>query len=98
MKMVSMAAVLAALCVPLWSGAQSYPAKTVKIVAPVQPGGGVDLTARTVAEQLTKSMGQSFIVENVSGGGGVIASQAVKNAPPDGYTLMLAYVATHGTN
>jgi len=69
--------------------AQGYPAKTVKIVAPVQPGGGVDLTARTVAEQLTKSMGQSFIVENVSGGGGVIASQTVKNAPPDGYTLML---------
>jgi tripartite-type tricarboxylate transporter receptor subunit TctC len=81
---------------PAWS--QAYPAKTVKIVAPVQPGGGVDLTARTVAEQLTRSMGQSFIVENVSGGGGVIASQAVKNAPPDGYTLMLGYVATHGTN
>jgi len=77
--------------------AQGYPAKTVKIVAPVQPGGGVDLTARTVAEQLTKSMGQSFIVENVSGGGGVIASQTVKNAAPDGYTLMLGYVATHGT-
>jgi tripartite-type tricarboxylate transporter receptor subunit TctC len=77
--------------------AQGYPTKTVKIVAPVQPGGGVDLTARTVAEQLTKSMGQSFIVENVSGGGGVIASQTVKNAPPDGYTLMLGYVATHGT-
>jgi tripartite-type tricarboxylate transporter receptor subunit TctC len=81
---------------PAWS--QAYPSKTVKIVAPVQPGGGVDLTARTVAEQLTRSMGQSFIVENVSGGGGVIASQAVKNAPPDGYTLMLGYVATHGTN
>jgi len=81
---------------PAWS--QAYPSKTVKIVAPVQPGGGVDLTARTVAEQLTKSMGQSFIVENVSGGGGVIASQQVKNAPPDGYTLMLGYVATHGTN
>ena len=63
----------------------------------MQPGGGVDLTARTVAEQLTKSMGQSFIVENVSGGGGVIASQTVARAAPDGYTLMLGYVATHGT-
>jgi tripartite-type tricarboxylate transporter receptor subunit TctC len=77
--------------------AQGYPSRPVKIVAPVQPGGGVDLTARTVAEQLTKSMGQSFIVENVSGGGGVIASQAVARAAPDGYTLMLGYVATHGT-
>jgi len=94
-KMIAAAAVLA-FAIPS-AFAQGYPAKTVKIVAPVQPGGGVDLTARTVAEQLTKSMGQSFIVENVSGGGGVIASQTVKNAPPDGYTLMLGYVATHGT-
>jgi tripartite-type tricarboxylate transporter receptor subunit TctC len=77
--------------------AQAYPTRTVKIIAPVQPGGGVDLTARTVAEQLTKSMGQSFIVENISGGGGVIASQTVARAAPDGYTLMLGYVATHGT-
>jgi tripartite-type tricarboxylate transporter receptor subunit TctC len=76
---------------------QPYPTKTVKIIAPVQPGGGVDLVARTVAEQLTRSMGQSFIVENVSGGGGVIASQNVARAAPDGYTLMLGYVATHGT-
>ena len=90
-------AVLALMSQPFASHAQTYPAKTVKIVAPVQPGGGVDLTARTVAEQLTRSMGQSFIVENVSGGGGVIAAQTVKNAPPDGYTLMLGYVATHGT-
>jgi tripartite-type tricarboxylate transporter receptor subunit TctC len=84
-------------CLPLAAQSQSYPTKTVKIVAPVQPGGGVDLTARTVAEQLTRSMGQSFIVENVSGGGGVIAAQNVARAAPDGYTLMLGYVATHGT-
>jgi len=77
---------------------QAYPSRPVKIIAPVQPGGGVDLTARTVADLLTKSMGQSFIVENISGGGGVIAAQNVKNAAPDGYTLMLGYVATHGTN
>lgn len=77
--------------------AQSYPTRTVKIIAPVQPGGGVDLVARTVAEFLTKAMGQSFIVENVSGGGGVIAAQNVARAAPDGYTLMLGYVATHGT-
>jgi len=78
--------------------AQDYPAKTVKIIAPVQPGGGVDLVARTVAEQLTKSLGQTFVVENLSGGGGVIASQSVAKAAPDCYTLMVGYVATHGTN
>jgi tripartite-type tricarboxylate transporter receptor subunit TctC len=87
----------AATLLPGFAAAQDYPVKTVKIVAPVQPGGGVDLVGRTVAEQLGKSMGQSFIVENVSGGGGVIASQAVARAAPDGYTLMVGYVATHGT-
>lgn len=90
-------ALAAALLLPGAAAAQDYPAKTVKIVAPVQPGGGVDLVARTVAGQLTKSLGQTFIVENLSGGGGVIAAQAVAKAAPDGYTLMLGYVATHGT-
>jgi tripartite-type tricarboxylate transporter receptor subunit TctC len=80
------------------SGAEGYPARPVRIIAPVQPGGGVDLVGRTVAEQLSRSMGQSFIVENMSGGGGAIASQAVARAAPDGYTLMVGYVATHGTN
>ena len=93
--LAALAAALLVAAVPALS--QGYPTKTVKIIAPVQPGGGVDLVARTVAEQLTKSMGQSFIVENVSGGGGVIASQNVARAAPDGYTLMLGYVATHGT-
>lgn len=78
--------------------AQAYPSKPVKIVAPVQPGGGVDLVARTVAEQLSRSMNASFVVENLAGGGGVIASRTVANAAPDGYTLMVGYVATHGTN
>jgi len=90
-------ALAAAFLLPGAAAAQDYPTKTVKIVAPVQPGGGVDLVARTVAEQLTKSLGQTFIVENLSGGGGVIAAQAVAKAAPDGYTLMLGYVATHGT-
>jgi tripartite-type tricarboxylate transporter receptor subunit TctC len=91
-------ALAAALLAPGAALAQAYPTKTVKIVAPVQPGGGVDLVGRTVAEQLTRLMGQSFIVENLSGGGGVIASQAVARAAPDGYTLMVGYVGTHGTN
>jgi tripartite-type tricarboxylate transporter receptor subunit TctC len=76
----------------------AYPSRPVKIIAPVQPGGGVDLVARTVAERLGKALGGSFIVENISGGGGVIACQAVAKAAPDGYTLMVGYVGTHGTN
>src|SRR5207253_9284431 len=78
--------------------AQPYPAKPVKIVVPAQPGGGLDLIGRTVAEQLGRSMAQSFIVENVGGAGGTIASQATARAAPDGYTLMVGYVGTHGTN
>ena len=77
---------------------QPYPAKPVRIIVPAQPGGGLDLIGRTVADQLGRALDQSFVVENISGGGGVIASQTVARAAPDGYTLMVGYVATHGTN
>jgi tripartite-type tricarboxylate transporter receptor subunit TctC len=80
------------------ASAQTYPAKTVKIIAPVAPGGGVDLVARTMAERLTRTFNQPFVVENHSGGGGAIASGMVAKSAPDGYTLMLGYVATHGTS
>lgn len=80
------------------SVAQTWPIKPIKIVAPVAPGGGVDLVARAVGERISKSLGQSVIVENLGGGGGVIASTTVARAQPDGYTLMLGYVATHGTS
>lgn len=76
----------------------TFPDKTIKIIAPVQPGGGVDLVARTVAERLSKSLGQSVIVENQSGGGGIVGALATARAAPDGYTLMVGYVGTHGTN
>ena len=82
----------------LGASAQSYPTKPVKILVPAQPGGGLDLIGRTMADQLTKAFDQSFIVENSAGGGGAIASQATARAAPDGYTLMVAYVGTHGTN
>ena len=78
--------------------AQSWPAKPVKIIVPAQPGGGLDLVGRTFAEQLGRAFDQSFVVENVSGGGGQIATQATARAAPDGYTLMVGYVGTHGTN
>jgi tripartite-type tricarboxylate transporter receptor subunit TctC len=92
---------VAATLLALFSGpspAQPYPARPVKIVAPALPGGGVDLIARTVADQLGRALEQSFVVENLGGGGGAIASLAVARAAPDGYTLMVGYVATHATN
>jgi len=83
---------------PALGSAQPYPVRPVKIVVPAQPGGGLDLVGRTVADQLARAMNQSFFVENSAGGGGAIAAQAVARAAPDGYTLMVGYVGTHGTN
>ena len=97
-RLAALAAAWLALS-PLHAEAQApYPARPVRIVAPALPGGGVDLIARTVADQLGRAMEQSFVVENIGGGGGSIASQAVARAAPDGYTLMIGYVATHATN
>ena len=75
-----------------------YPNRPVKIIAPQAPGGGVDLVARILAERLGRALGQTFYVDNQAGAGGAIAAQAAARAPPDGYTLMIGYVATHATN
>ena len=91
--------VVGACLAPLLAVAQSaYPNKSIKIIAPVQPGGGVDLVARQVGERLSKALGQPVVIENQSGGGGIVGSQATARAAPDGYTLMVGYVGTHGTN
>ena len=75
-----------------------YPTKSIRIIAPVQPGGGVDLVARTIGERIGTALGQPVVVENQSGGGGIVGSLATARAAPDGYTLMVGYVGTHGTN
>jgi len=87
-----------ALAAAPFANAQPYPNRPIKIIAPVQPGGGVDLVARTIADRISKPLGQSIVVDNQSGGGGVVAALATTRAAPDGYTLMLGYVATHGTS
>jgi len=91
-------AILFTALLPLATAAQSYPMKPVKIIVPAQPGGGLDLIGRTVADQLSRALDQSFIVENSGGEGGSIAAQTTARAAPDGYTLMVGYVGTHGTN
>ena len=89
---------LATALAPFFTQAQQWPAKPVKIIVPAQPGGGLDLVGRTFADQLGRALNQTFVVENVSGGGGQIATMATARAAPDGYTLMVGYVGTHGTN
>ena len=77
--------------------AQTYPHKPVRYIVPVAAGGGSDFVGRTVCERWGKALGQNFIIDNLGGGGGVIAAQTTAKAPADGYTLMQGYVATHGT-
>jgi tripartite-type tricarboxylate transporter receptor subunit TctC len=69
--------------------AQTYPARTVRIVVPFPPGGSVDLIARVLAQRLSEQMGQQFIVENRVGAGGAIGSDSVAKSAPDGYTLLV---------
>lgn len=75
---------------PAWAQAGAYPSKAVRVIAPFPPGQGTELIARQLSQQLTASMGQSFFVENRPGAGGLIGTRAAKEAPADGYTLLVA--------
>src|SRR5258707_10496254 len=79
------------------ASAQSFPSKAVHIFVPYPAGGGVDVLTRTLGEVVSKQWGQSVLVENRPGAGGVIASQAVATSPPDGYTLIMV-ASGHATN
>jgi len=87
----------AAVALPGLAMAQAYPSKPIRYIVPVAAGGGNDMIARVVTERWGAALGQPFVVDNQSGGGGVVASQLTARAAPDGYTLMQGYVATHGT-
>ena len=69
-----------------------YPSKPVKIIVPFPAGGTTDVMARITADQLTKIFKQAFVIENISGGGGVIGAERATNANPDGYTLVMTGV------
>jgi len=81
------------LAAPAW--AQQYPARTVRIIAPFAPGGTADTLGRIVAAKLTESLGQTFVVENRAGAGGLVGSELVLKSAPDGYTLVVSGVASH---
>jgi len=75
---------------PRIARAQTYPARPVRIIVGYPPGGGTDIIARLIGQWLSERLGHQFIVENRSGGGGNIGTEAVVRAPPDGYTLLMA--------
>jgi tripartite-type tricarboxylate transporter receptor subunit TctC len=70
-------------------GAQKYPEKTVRIVTPFAPGGGTDIFGRLLAQRLSETHGQQFIVENRPGAGSTLGTEFVAKSPPDGYTLLM---------
>ena len=97
-KLLSTLLLLAAFVSALPAQAQQYPNRPVRFVVPFPPGGATDVMARTLGARLHESLGQPVVVENRVGAAGAIGSEAVAKAAPDGYTILLGTISTHGTS
>src|SRR5262247_799964 len=78
--------------------AQDYPTRTVTLVVPYPPGGGVDAMARVVAEKLARALGQQVVVDNRAGGSGLVGTRSFIKSAPDGYTLFLGHTGSISIN
>lgn len=76
--------------------AQQWPSKPIRIIVPFPPGQSTDILARVMADQLTRALGQQVVAENRPGAGGSIGADVAAKAPPDGYTLLMVTISTHG--
>src|SRR6187551_1901279 len=88
--LLALAACLALSTLPAFAG---YPDRTIRIVVPFAPGGGTDVIARTLAQEMAKDLGASIIIENKPGAGTIIGTQSVATSAPDGYTLLMGTFA-----
>src|SRR5262245_15515168 len=91
--LASMLFALAALACPLSPASAVYPDRVIRIVVPFAPGGGTDVVARTLAQEMAKDLGASIIIENKPGAGTIIGTQMVAASAPDGYTLLMGTFA-----
>jgi tripartite-type tricarboxylate transporter receptor subunit TctC len=89
---------LAFLAFAASASAETYPTRSISLIVPYPPGGGVDAMARIVAEKLSHALGQQVVVDNRGGGGGLIGTRAVQKAAPDGHTLLLGHTGTISIN
>ena len=77
---------------------RTYPTRPIRLIIPLPPGGGADFIGRVVGQKLSEQLGQSVVADNRGGASGAIAGELAARAAPDGYTLFLAYAASHGIN
>ena len=91
-RLLAAAAPAALLASPAWVGAQSWPARPIRIVVPYPPGGSSDIIARALSQPLSEALGQPVIIDNKPGANGNLGADLVAHAAPDGYTLLLCDV------
>ena len=99
MKVVNcLAAIVTAFAAISSAQAQDYPSRIVRIVVPQTAGGGTDTFARAIGQKLSERWGQSVVIENKAGAGGVVGTDFVAKSPPDGYTLLVTYEGSQAIN
>jgi len=91
-------AAAALLAAPGLSAAADYPSQPIRVIVPFAAGGGTDIMARLISQEVGKELGQPMVVENRPGAGGAIGASFVAKAQPDGYTLLVGSTGTHGAN
>ncbi|TKW74250.1 MAG: tripartite tricarboxylate transporter substrate binding protein BugD, partial [Bradyrhizobium icense] len=98
LALAASAVALATAVTPQTANAQAYPSRTITLVVPAAAGGPTDTVARLIGESMSKTLGQTIIVENIGGAGGTIGMARVAKAAPDGYTISIYHIAqaTHG--
>src|SRR5207249_11424152 len=82
-----------ALCAAAPALSQQYPARPIRFIVPFPPGGTLDITARIMQPRLSEGLGQTIVIENRGGAGGVVGTEAAARSAPDGYTFLLSFAA-----